>query len=758
MIQFILVLFVVYAYFLFNKKINILYSRIKELERRLGNEGRSIYEKNAVPEKAEGRTDLIGAVADEDSGSVRQDSRPEIVSGDVVSKNPILESGSVSTNEDLQKGGELSEEKIGRWIGVVGLVALVVGVGFFIQYAFQNDWIGETARIILGLIVGILFVGLGQYLFNKYHNYAQIISATGIVILYLSIFSAFGFYSLIGIYGALFCIFTVSVLAGVISVFRDALSLAYLGVVGGFVVPLFMSGGVVDLSFVGLLIYVLIVTILGLSVAYVGGHKKLSLVSLSGGYLVPYILIVGGLSVYPIMSLVFLFVVAFLGVGYGFLKGCLETFIVAVAGGWIVPVFMLQDHFSDIIFFLLLYVMLMIPLSLVGFNEPFKKYGVYIAFVGTLILGSIALAGKDISLFVQSFFITAYFLFFVLAIYGLSLYRKLSLVVSADVVFSVFFTSAYAVAGVMILDKFGLEYFQGYFLLLIALFYLAISAYVYDREKDYSLVFLNTLGLGLVCLAVSVPLQFSGPWISLAWIFLSVMFLYIAVNFIFRYLFVFSVLVLVIATVKVLFIDIHSYNLASFIPMFNNQFVLLVFLTGGFAWFGYFLHKRRQVWDKLAIKTIFLAFLVVVVNVLALGSLTFETWRFYESRYFSYENEVREDIDRYLQSEMMDRVSEKKSEIGAERARMSIEFSMVVSILWAVYSLILIVIGFVFSNKFIRVLGAVFLFLTALYLFTNMWSLGGVYRITASIVFGALALLISFLYAKYKDYIKNEVF
>ncbi len=47
----------------------------------------------------------------------------------------------------------------GNLLTKVGAAALVVGVGFFIKYAFDNQWVGETARIILGIITGMVLMG-----------------------------------------------------------------------------------------------------------------------------------------------------------------------------------------------------------------------------------------------------------------------------------------------------------------------------------------------------------------------------------------------------------------------------------------------------------------------------------------------------------------------------------------------------------------------------------------------------------------------
>src|SRR6185437_13087924 len=43
------------------------------------------------------------------------------------------------------------EGTIGRlWFNRVGIFALLFGVAFFLKYAFENNWIGPSVRVVLG--------------------------------------------------------------------------------------------------------------------------------------------------------------------------------------------------------------------------------------------------------------------------------------------------------------------------------------------------------------------------------------------------------------------------------------------------------------------------------------------------------------------------------------------------------------------------------------------------------------------------------
>ncbi|HLB28284.1 MAG TPA: DUF2339 domain-containing protein, partial [Dehalococcoidales bacterium] len=120
----------------------------------------------------------------------------------------------------------------GNWLARIGAIALVIGVGFFLKFAFDNNWIGPTGRIILGIIVGLLLLG-GGYLWRKrYPIFSQAISGAGIAILYLSVYAGFAIYHLMNFYAALAFLFLVSVASAALALLYNSMSLAIIGIIG----------------------------------------------------------------------------------------------------------------------------------------------------------------------------------------------------------------------------------------------------------------------------------------------------------------------------------------------------------------------------------------------------------------------------------------------------------------------------------------------------------------------------------------------
>src|SRR5437016_6829077 len=51
------------------------------------------------------------------------------------------------------------ESKIGaHWLNRIGIIAMLIGVSYFLKYAFDNQWIGPAGRVLIGLLGGMAVV------------------------------------------------------------------------------------------------------------------------------------------------------------------------------------------------------------------------------------------------------------------------------------------------------------------------------------------------------------------------------------------------------------------------------------------------------------------------------------------------------------------------------------------------------------------------------------------------------------------------
>lgn len=138
------------------------------------------------------------------------------------------------------------ENAIGtRWIGRIGVLAILFGVAFFLKYSFDNKLIGETGRVMLGIFWGAAFIGVGEYLQKKKNMglYGQMLSGGGLAVLYLALYAAFALYHLIPAPLATAGMLAVTTTGMTLSVRYSAYSLAAIALLGGFLTPIMLSTG-----------------------------------------------------------------------------------------------------------------------------------------------------------------------------------------------------------------------------------------------------------------------------------------------------------------------------------------------------------------------------------------------------------------------------------------------------------------------------------------------------------------------------------
>ena len=130
-----------------------------------------------------------------------------------------------------------------NWLNRIGVVALVLGLGFFLKIAISLGWIGPWAQIIIGLAVGGLLVYLGELWKTKFGTRAQALSGGGIAVLYFSIYAAFNFYHLVPQTVAIIAVLAVAAFAVWMSFRNSSLVLAILGFFGAYASPIMFNTG-----------------------------------------------------------------------------------------------------------------------------------------------------------------------------------------------------------------------------------------------------------------------------------------------------------------------------------------------------------------------------------------------------------------------------------------------------------------------------------------------------------------------------------
>ncbi|MGC2639081.1 MAG: DUF2339 domain-containing protein [Acidobacteriaceae bacterium] len=142
-----------------------------------------------------------------------------------------------------QKNDASLESRIGsQWFNRIGILAVLIGVAWFLKLAFDNHWIGPLGRVLIGLLAGAELIAWSERF--RSHGYAAFswsLKAIGSGVLYLSLWAAFSVYHLVPSPVAFAALIVVTAFNGFLAWVQDAELLALYAIVGGFSTPALLS-------------------------------------------------------------------------------------------------------------------------------------------------------------------------------------------------------------------------------------------------------------------------------------------------------------------------------------------------------------------------------------------------------------------------------------------------------------------------------------------------------------------------------------
>jgi uncharacterized membrane protein len=130
----------------------------------------------------------------------------------------------------------------GRLMNRIGAIALILGMGFFLKYAIDQNWIGQVERVGIGVLVGAGLLALAARAHRRgYEIFGQGLVGAGQAVLYLSVFASYNFYHLVPQPVALAGMALVTAVAFAEAIRCDSLAVSLLACLGGYLTPFLLN-------------------------------------------------------------------------------------------------------------------------------------------------------------------------------------------------------------------------------------------------------------------------------------------------------------------------------------------------------------------------------------------------------------------------------------------------------------------------------------------------------------------------------------
>ncbi|MGA9069726.1 MAG: DUF2339 domain-containing protein [Terracidiphilus sp.] len=174
------------------------------------------------------------------------------------------------------------ENRIGsHWFNRIGILAVLIGMAWFLKLAIDSQWIGPSGRVLIGLVAGGALIAWSERFRDRgYAIFSYSLKAVGSGTLYLSLWAAFSLYQLIPPGVAFVAMIAVTAFNGYMAWAQDAELLGLYAIAGALSTPLLVSTG--ENHEVTLFSYLLVLNVAMLALVALRPWSRLLFASFAG--------------------------------------------------------------------------------------------------------------------------------------------------------------------------------------------------------------------------------------------------------------------------------------------------------------------------------------------------------------------------------------------------------------------------------------------------------------------------------------------
>ena len=596
------------------------------------------------------------------------------------------------------------ETRIGlNWINIIGVVTLIFGAAFFFKYAVDNNWVGPGARVTLGIVAAMVSLFFGDRMWTHGQKvFGQGITGLGLALLYLSFWAAYGVYHLVP-QPAAFLLLVLTTAASVVFAMRyESQVIALVGMLAGYWTPGALSSGEPHPWI--LFSYVFLLNLGGLTLRRLRRWAALEYLAAAAT-----ILWFGAWMSFDFSRSDHLVATVFAFAFYAQFCFARARVLWALAqlGG---PVAILFIWNTPERFLPLLFVFAVGGLIVAEIRRRVEAP----AWTLTCYWGVYFLSSKTEPELQFAYITGAFALFFFWIIWWAVIQKRV--LRNTDLLVMVANAAAYFAASYYLLNP-NYHAYIGLFAALLGALNLLLAKLIWNpeasEERD-TWPALLAVAVTLTFLTLAVPIQFAGFRITIAWALEGAALAWISARFQSVRMSIGASIVLLLAIMRLFMVDTVFYAAQRDFPLFVNE----RFLTFAVTAISLFIAARFFA-ERAQALTSYIAGHLVTLTALGLELIS---W-------------VQRSVAPVDQFETI---------------------TVSISILMALYALMLIALGVVTKSSINRVLGLLLMALVVVKLYlSDVWQLGYLFKIVAFVGLGVLLLTVSYLYSRFRPAIEK---
>lgn len=228
-----------------SKRLNILHKEVEHLRQSLQNEK----EAENIPEKAvftkERPVQSVNCIESEKkpvTASSYEDTvraKMEALANESIPRKPNFSEPAKTFKQPTDFEKFIGENLISK----IGIIILVLGIGLFVKYAIDKQWIGVYGRTAIGLLTGGVLISTAHYLRKSYKTFSSLLTGGGLAVFYLTIAIAFHQYHIFSQTAAFILMVVITIFSVLLSLVYDKKELAIFSQLGGYAAPFMISTG-----------------------------------------------------------------------------------------------------------------------------------------------------------------------------------------------------------------------------------------------------------------------------------------------------------------------------------------------------------------------------------------------------------------------------------------------------------------------------------------------------------------------------------